>query len=156
MGRLEGTRWLGPHNPPSPSSRSTTSFSLSLFLLLSLSVLLPLRLPHDPSPRRVAGRPAGHQKSRLSEFQPESVNAWLSLPRRGRPYRSFPVNVRGDPRTPLNGCVWSRSFFLSRWVPCDPITGTTRSMIVVRAFGVNYSRSRPNELTPISRFAGVS
>jgi len=39
VSQLEGIRWLGPDNPPSPSSRSTTSFSLSLFLLsLSLSV----------------------------------------------------------------------------------------------------------------------
>lgn len=104
-------------------------------LLLSLPVFLPLRLPHDPSPRRVAGRPAGHQKSRLSEFQPEPANARLSLPRRGRPYRSFPENVRGDPRTPLGGCVWSRPFFPSRCVPCGPITWTTRGIYDCRSGG---------------------
>lgn len=125
VGRLEGTRWLGPHNPPSPSSRSTTSFSLFSFspcLFYSLSVCLTIP-HHDPS----RSRPAGHQKSRLSEFQAEPANAWLSLARYGRPYRSPRTSVT-IPKHLLAAVCGPSLFFSAGVFPCGPITETTRSI----------------------------
>lgn len=140
-----GTQWagwwghvgLGPHhNPPSQflvslyPHRSSLFLSLSLFLLFSLSVLLPLRLPHDPSPRRVAGRPgrpAEHQKSRLSEFQPEPANAWLSLSHGAlaRTVHSPRTSVT-IPEDYLVAVCGPGPFFLPGGILCGPITRTTR------------------------------
>lgn len=158
VGRLEGTRWLGPGNPPSPSFRSTTSFSLFSFspcLFFSLSVCLTI--PHHDASR---GRPAGHQKSRLSEFQPEPANAWLSLPRRGRPYRSFPENVRGDPpNTSWRLCVVP-AFFSQPVCSVRPDNADDarhlRLSFSRQLFERLTRRSRSSELTPISWFADVS
>lgn len=93
--------------------------SLSPYLFSSLPCT-----PRDPSPRSSAGRPVGHQKSRLSELQPEPASAWhspflfVARARPGRPYRPFPENVHGDSRTFLGGCVWSPRPSPSRRVLC--------------------------------------
>lgn len=81
VSRLEGGRDGRARTPLHPSSRSTTSFSLFLLLSPSHSVFLPLRLclSWSLTTMRRGSRPAGHQKSRLSEFQSEPASAWLSV-----------------------------------------------------------------------------
>lgn len=93
-----------------PLSTISRSVSLPPCRFFSLSVCSA-----DPSPRRgTSGRPAVHQKSRLSEFQPEPASAWLSYLGAVARHVGAPENVRDDLPVRLSApaiCVWSRPVF---------------------------------------------
>lgn len=154
VGRLEGTRWLGPDNPPSPSFRSTTSFSLFSFspcLLFSLSVCLTI--PHHGASR--ADLPGTRRVDSVSFSPSRRTLGSLSHGAVARIVRSPRTSV-AILRTPLGGCVWSRPFFSQPACSVRPDNvddGRSPSTTVVRptTFRATYSRSRPSELTPISQ-----
>lgn len=105
VGRLEGTRWLGPHNPPSSSSRSTTSFSLFSFspcLFYSLSVCL--MIPHHDASR---SRPA---ECRALEESAQWVSGRAGERLALSPTARSPVSWR-SPNTSWRLCVVPIFFF---------------------------------------------